>query len=324
MFSSIDITHFGSFLKSLRLKNKITQKYITDTTGINEDTIRRIESGAVIPKYETLAILSTVYKIDLVRKFTEIKGEQTLTSMYSKIDNALLSNGKTELIDISCKLNDQRIYDKITSTLINKYEIKQFEIYLDVLIEHFENPNSNLPLSIEKLQIALLITNPNFSSNCIDKFIYNTFEIRILILYAILWSKNQHYKLSNQILTYILEQLSFVFVDATTHLKYLIKLHFNISYNYHMMDLHNESLEHSIQGLNIGLENQLYCDLHTLYYRKFTAEYYLKKPEHLISLKKCIMHMELFDNNNLLDEYIKITKKIYNIDASVYLSTIEN
>ena len=66
MFYSYDLSNFGIELRSIRQKNGYTQNYVKELTGVNEDTLRRIENGTVIPKYETLEILSSLYKTDLL------------------------------------------------------------------------------------------------------------------------------------------------------------------------------------------------------------------------------------------------------------------
>lgn len=57
---------FGNRLKEIRKSLKISQNYISCITGIDEKTIRRIENGKVLPKLDTLDILSPYYKEDLV------------------------------------------------------------------------------------------------------------------------------------------------------------------------------------------------------------------------------------------------------------------
>ena len=58
MFAVYKLDQFGEKLRSIREKSNLTQKEVRDYTGISDESIRRIEKGRVIPKYETLEILS--------------------------------------------------------------------------------------------------------------------------------------------------------------------------------------------------------------------------------------------------------------------------
>lgn len=72
MFSSINFNTFGIKLKKVRLNCNLTQSDVSTICGINTDTLRKIENGYVIPKYETLEILTSVYKYDLIDCYENI------------------------------------------------------------------------------------------------------------------------------------------------------------------------------------------------------------------------------------------------------------
>src|SRR5690554_5656475 len=57
---------FGEKMKEIRINLNLTQKRISELTGIDSVTIRRIENGKVIPKLDTLELLSPIYKRDLI------------------------------------------------------------------------------------------------------------------------------------------------------------------------------------------------------------------------------------------------------------------
>ena len=48
MFNSYDMKQFGESLKKIRAKYNLTQKFISEQSGIHIDTLRRIENGLVI------------------------------------------------------------------------------------------------------------------------------------------------------------------------------------------------------------------------------------------------------------------------------------
>lgn len=49
--------NFGNAIRKIRKKLKLTQKDVATITGINENTLRRLENGKVLPKQETLDLL---------------------------------------------------------------------------------------------------------------------------------------------------------------------------------------------------------------------------------------------------------------------------
>lgn len=314
MFNSLNNKEFGQFLKTLRLKLSLTQAAVRDLTGINTDTIRRIEIGQVIPRYETLALLSQVYKIDLVKKFSEHRSEITLVNIYSELDKCLHNYDVDGIRHVQNSLDENVLKSKTANKLINPIEVKQLKMYVDVLLLHFSSEMIDYNEAINKLQSALRLSIGSFSIKNFENLKYNPFELRILILYALMWSRNEHYDISNKILYFILDWISFIFPDEQIANHCLIKTHFNISYNYHMMYKYKNSLEHADLGIQTGLRLQLYAELYALYYRKFTAEYNLGIPTHLESLRKCMFFIDIIGNNYLLATYAEVTKAKYNID----------
>nr|WP_300005478.1 helix-turn-helix transcriptional regulator [Tissierella sp.] len=67
------IAKFGKALRNIRKDLSLTLSKVTLLSGVNSETIRRIESGKVIPKFETLEFLSNVYKVDLNSLFLEYR-----------------------------------------------------------------------------------------------------------------------------------------------------------------------------------------------------------------------------------------------------------
>lgn len=314
MFNNLYNEQFSLYLKDLRKKTRIPQSEITARTGLNPDTIRRIESGSVIPRYETLALLSDVYKIDLIRKFTEYRQELNMINIYSEIDRCLLNYDLSSLYDLDRKIKSEEFKNSIKSMLINPDEVLQLQNYIEVLILHFSECDVSYHDTIEKLADTLRMTITEFNITCYRKCKYNAFEIRILLLYALMWCKQDSYKISNEILTFILEWIEFIFENDVIKIKYLIKVHFNLSQNYHMMYKYSDSLRHADIGIKLGTEHKDFSELHALYYRKFTSEYNLMNASYLVSLRKCFFLLEITENKNLLTTYAKITQEKYGID----------
>ena len=60
---------FGEEIKNIRRSLKMTQRSVRERVGISENTLMKIEKGLVIPKYETLELLSLAFKLDLTAIF---------------------------------------------------------------------------------------------------------------------------------------------------------------------------------------------------------------------------------------------------------------
>ncbi|ADH61665.1 transcriptional regulator, XRE family [Thermoanaerobacter mathranii subsp. mathranii str. A3] len=60
-----DLEAFGNELREIRKSLRLTQKDVADQTLISTDTLRRIENGKVMPKHETLDLMSVIFKRDL-------------------------------------------------------------------------------------------------------------------------------------------------------------------------------------------------------------------------------------------------------------------
>ncbi len=317
MFRSIDSKEFGRYLFELRKKLKLTQAYIAEETGINTDTMRKIENGIVIPKYDTLAILSSVYKIDLCKKFSEYQEMNSLMTLYHRIDLCLLSNdveGVREVLKFLCQEACT-----LSQQMINKNELVQFKVYIEVLIVHMARESQLYRELVLKLHQALELTLGKFNIEKLKTYRLNAFELRILILYAAILTNHDQYNDSVTILKVLLDWSDYLFSEERLTVRYKIKIHFNLAYNFHCLNRYEASLLQAEAGIELSKKHGYLNDLHALYYRKFTAEYYLKSDQQMDSLKKCIQLMSALGNDHLLEQYLKITKELYGIDGRCFV-----
>ncbi len=84
MFETINLKAFGQALKQVRLSLGYTQQDVRSNTGISCDTLRRIENGLVIPRYETLEYLSYFYKVDLLPILMKHRKLSHINNYYQK------------------------------------------------------------------------------------------------------------------------------------------------------------------------------------------------------------------------------------------------
>lgn len=60
---------FGKKIKSLRLKNRLTQEQLAEKTGLSVDFIGMIERGERAPSFDSLGILAKALKVKLYNLF---------------------------------------------------------------------------------------------------------------------------------------------------------------------------------------------------------------------------------------------------------------
>ncbi|MBN2794593.1 MAG: helix-turn-helix transcriptional regulator [Clostridia bacterium] len=77
-----DLKSFGKKLVEIREKNQLTQKDVKDKVGVNEDTLRKVENGLVLPRIDTIDRLSIIYKQDIYLLFSSYR--LTFDNYFSK------------------------------------------------------------------------------------------------------------------------------------------------------------------------------------------------------------------------------------------------
>lgn len=55
----------GALIKSLRKERNITQKRLGDILGVTEGTISKYESNTLIPQFETLRTIASVFNVSM-------------------------------------------------------------------------------------------------------------------------------------------------------------------------------------------------------------------------------------------------------------------
>ncbi|AIS51993.1 helix-turn-helix domain-containing protein [Thermoanaerobacter kivui] len=163
---------------------------------------------------------------------------------------------------------------------------------------------------MEKLQEAMKITIPDFSLSNYADFVYNDMEIRILMNMALIIKKTENVEKSLKMLLFCLENLS------PEEWETKIKIHYNISYNYHILSLYEESLHYVNLGIETCTKNNTLCGLGLLYFRKAIAEYNLGREEYKDSLSKSIHLLEITGQEKLIKTTIESCRKFYDLEIS--------
>lgn len=312
MFHSYNFKNFGSMLRDIRKNAGLTQSNVKELTGINEDSLRRIEKGSVIPKYETLEILSTVYKFDLLNVLLEHRSHPSITEIYMSLDKIINSNDLGELNQLK-----ESIHKAIDAH--QQYEIfdsNELQLILDFteFIDRFyhEERKEHQPL-YEEVK-AYFFKHVNIDSfDQLDENQYSFLELRYLILIALLGANIRILEESNKLLKYSLDYLKQPYFHTKEVDDVRVKLYFNMSYNYHIMDEFEEALAYANIGIHLANSiHSSYCLAH-LYMRKGIALLFLKRDGAKEAMQFAVTIADATDDSKLAHLFRDISKKKYDI-----------
>ena len=312
MFESYDIVKFSQKLKDIRLSLNLSQSQVSDATGINIDTIRKIENGYSFPKYETLAHLSLCYKINLHNLLSEYLTSNLLYDFLKKLDK-LINEGKfTEI---------KKLYDTFTSELdkvedlklANQIELNQIHFLIQSVSLSYKD---DLRLALESAISGLRITIPNFECCDFSNFTYSSLEVRLLIITAAILGELRQCHLSIQISKFVLDLLEVDTYGDKTEDLYVIKSLANISYNCHRLDDHAQALEYANKGIEIALSKGYLDMLHFLFLRKAVAQLRLGIAEHKSTFKNALYVLKIQGDQEHFDHMVHVILDKYKLDFS--------
>lgn len=312
MISSNNLTEFGAELRKIRVNCRFTQEKIYELVGINPDTLRRIENGTVLPKYDTLEILSKIYKCDLFVILKNYRNNSDFDTFYKKIDLIIINN---DIKSINSLIEEyyNTVYNKNSViNLMTKEELEQFSIFLYSTKQYFENIG-NVDENINILTNSLKLTINSFQLDYFQEFEYNLFEIRILVLISLFFEKAGNYEFSNELLIFSLNYLLANKELNDAHQNLILKIYSNISYNNHKLENHDTVLKYANEGINYAITNHNMYILYLLYARKGIAEFMLGNISYQDSLIKCIHLLEINQQFDLSETYKRIAYEKYSI-----------
>lgn len=314
MFSTYDLTDFGSALKEIRVSCSLTQSDVSNFSGVHVDTLRKIENGLVIPKYETLQYLSDIYKIDLLELLIDHKSNKDMLSFVDRINEIIVNNNANGLKDIVQDFNLLIHSNEKLNFMINNNEIYIFDLYLKSIEEYFKGTENNYLSSKNYLIEALSFSEGEFPYFDFEQRKFNYFEMSMLLLLGIVIFNLEELEASTRIMEFCLDRLKNLSSKSSTRNQMMLKLMFNLSYNYHIEDKHLDALSMASSAIEFALSINTLFTLPHLFYRKGIAEYELGIENYIDSLKKSISLLDICKMNDLKRLFINITRELYNID----------
>lgn len=296
---------FGSEMKKIRLKLNLKRSEIARNATVADKTIKRYESGKVMPNFDILEDLSPFYKTELVAlliqcrfddysAFYEIK-KRIEVKLYSKKEDDL----KKELKDLNI----------LSSSTKNKYcidLINQLVVFLEA-IELYSNEENDL--AHDKFIESIKVTSPNFNFDKYSSYIFSSMEVRILMNIALIF-----YKANNDIKC--IEIMEFCISSIELNDEICPTLCNNLAGVYVKNKNYQKTLEYSNIGIQSCIESQNSNCLSTLYYVKGYAECRLNMKEYMQSLNTSIYLCKAFKQDKLRSIIMEKCKKYLDVDLS--------
>ena len=307
MFYSLKLIEFGKQLMLIRKENNLTRSAISEQIGINIDTIRRIEKGLVLPKIDTLIILSEAYKVDLLNLFIDNCSDEYLRSIYDEIDN-VLEKEKKDNIDDFCKTAINMI-ENLENNNSLFFEIEKVQlIYLLKGIRHSTN-TEDLNISTNFLLEGIRCTHPSISFNKLSKIVFTEIEIKLLYLIAANYLDEYKVDESINILQYILNLKENNLTD-----KIKIKAYALLAYNFFLKQQYEESLVTANNGLELARNIRTTYYVHSLLARKAVVLKRLNKEGFEENMRICLSILEFENRRDLIEHYKKVCKEYYGVE----------
>lgn len=306
MFYSLQLTSFGKKISTLRKQNKVTQLIVSEQTGINIDTIRRIEQGLVLPKLDTLLLLSSAYKVDLLQIFLEYCFDEPLKHIYAQLDPIMATMNTDEILTFCDESIAFINMSADTSNLLLPIEKDQL-LYLLEGIKASTDPNQ-INSSTDLFLKGLRCTQPQISSDKLSKLCFNEIELRLLYLIAANYLDLSKTDESIAILLYLLSTS-----EANLSQKLQIKAYGLLAYNFFISRDYKKSLKYADKGLELARLAQTTYYAHALLARKAVALLRLGQEGYEENMSLCLALLQFEGHPHLIEHYRKVSKECYDI-----------
>lgn len=309
MFQSYNTKDFGNYIKNLRKALGLTQMDVEKLSNISIDAIRRLENGSVIPRYDTLVFLSLTYKKDLIREFNSFSNINEIMEFYHKIDK-LVANFNEETLNQLKNDYHKYITNSDSIELINSVLKKQISLIIDGIVLFYKE--KKIEDAQKKFLKAMTLSINDFSINKFKKYKYTLLELRLLMLIGMTLLSQKSAILSNKILNHCLTTLNTSLYASIDEKMLIAKLMFNISYNYHINDEFEESLQMADEGIRYCNDHFISFALPGLLFRKGVAMYNLKNNDYSKFFNQALTLLEIQNNLQLYQIYHETIAKMYN------------
>ncbi len=310
VFVSFDMSALSTYLKKIRICMNYTQVEVANLANLNIETLRRIETGKVIPKYETIEALSKVYREDLMSAFSFFRTSQTLFKLYQEIDRCIIDSDDQGIEKLEKSL-DELIMNPEEINVVNSDELEQLKFFLVAIKDYYSERYDS---SLEKLLDAIQISHPKFTLDNPKDFKTNMFESRMMLVVSLCLTQKSEHRKAIEIMISILKILKSCDRFDNHRVQLITKIYVNISYNYFNLRDYYKSINYAQQGIKFCRSHSSMYGLHYLYYRRAISKYRIGNRGYVNDLNSCYQILAIMGRNDLANKYKTITKDKYGIE----------
>lgn len=310
MFFYLDIEYFGKKLREIRDSLNISRAEVESKCGITVETLRKIEAGISVPRLDTIAILSSIYKYNLVDFLNKSNKSSKYYKVLEEIDDFILDEDFNILENISYK-NYSKYFETL-ERLEDNTEKEQFKMFLNLFGKTYSKDKKDKVESLEFLIDILRINHEDYKIKDFKKYIYSFFELRLLIVIGVTYAEIQNYEFSNKILEYLEDYL----VKKSSQISqiYYLKVLSNLSCNYHCLNNNKKALEVANRGIEYCFNIKSFYLLELFFYRKAIALYLMENKVYYDLFENTKQILKIQGRFNTLNNLRESIVRMYNID----------
>jgi len=286
---NVDI--FAEKLKSYRKELQFSQSQVSKQTGVSVNALRLLENGKVIPKLETLSILSSLYKRNLIKEFGEtlIRDGTNFYRLQHRIESLFYHDNLDLLVE---KYEKLKSFQSEFNSSFHNIMIRQLQVLVGAFIA--KHKEDDVRKALKLLMEGLRLTTPDFTPEDFQEFKYSPTEQRILMNLALALRDSGNENL-------YLKMLEFLDEDVSTKEKLYLKVCHNLATAYRHFNDDEKAIKTAAKGIRVSQENNDYHALHILYFGKAVSEFRLEKEEWKKSITLALYLAEGFGEEQLRD-----------------------
>lgn len=316
MFSTYNLCELGKSLKEIREDNRMTQREVSQRTGIHMDTLRKIEHCLVIPKYESLELLSYCYKKDLLELLKLARQDAQLIELYEALDEFVLQEDSQLIEKVEGSFYSIKARFQEDPSLVDLLEIEEMEVFIKSIKISIINKEKAKALIVEILTKG----NNRFDMNNLSVCRYTLLQIRLLMNLARIESEASNWESSNSILAYISENIK------ANHNRYYFGLSIKgltiLVHNFIQLKNYEQVIYYAQKGIDLLIEKSSMYHMEKFLYWKGIAFYMLGRREYREILHQAYTMLEVKGNLHIIEQWEERAKKDYGIGDNLGLKAV--
>lgn len=249
IYQTYDLINYGDQLKRIREQCRLTQLDVSALCGVNRDTLRRIEQGTVIPKYETLELLTQAYKTDVVKMMNQHRLKHRLNK-YEVFISEYLVNADWHSFEMF-----KAHFEETCLTSEEGATESRAVLQMKGLMEALELLHASPEEAMASLKAVLRFQNETWSEHTYKSFTYTLLELKTLMILSHIPST------SNELFS-DLSLFEFVLAELESRHASEDRLYALLPLTYYLMAMKALQLQQPDRGLRIAQEGILYCQQH--------------------------------------------------------------